>query len=89
MKWILRTILEYILLLWIVYGDVLYAIGNLDWKYEAGPGAWGLHYTYAHVSYRIHACKAIGAHAVMHKLAKRGWQLRVLLRGTGALSEYS
>ena len=34
------TVLEYILILWVVYGDVLYAMGNLDCKYESGLGAW-------------------------------------------------
>ena len=36
------------------------------------------HYTYAHLSCRIHMCKAVVAHAIMHKWIKRGWQLWML-----------
>ena len=54
-------------------------MGTLDYKYEGGPTVWGIHYTYAYLSYRIHMCKVVGAHAVMHKWVKRGWQLWVLV----------
>ena len=72
MKWRLMTVLEYVLLVGLYYGDLLYAMGTLDCKYEEGLGTQGIHYTYAHLNCKIYSCKVVGAHVVMHEWIKRG-----------------
>ena len=41
-------------------------MGTLDCRYADGLEIKGIHYTYAHLHCENHACKAIGAHVVMH-----------------------
>ena len=61
------------------YRDLLYAMGTLDCKYVSSLRVKGIHHTYAHWHYEIHACKAVGTHVVMHAWVKRGLQLWVLV----------
>ena len=47
-------------------------MGTLDCRYAGGLGVKEIHHTYAHLHYEMHACKSVGAHAVMHACVKTG-----------------